>query len=171
MEVVRPVYVGKEANSLEEVEHLLVEDEDEIMNRYDDAAHDPFVRYVVPVLRGMPREQVLRVARLHPDSVKRILAGRVPHGKTAERLALMAVEYARSRLRKRDAEIPKNAVGILRRFTQLSIEQRTCPECGKLVPSKRAAYCSAVCRMQASRRRRGERNGVGGHATSPPPQD
>ena len=83
VEVVRPVYVGKEANSLEEVEHLLIEDEDEIMNRYEDAAHDPFVRYVVPVLRGMPREQVLRVARLHPDSVKRILAGRVPHGKTA----------------------------------------------------------------------------------------
>ena len=62
VEALQVVYVGKETNRLEEVQHGLIEDEDEVMNEYPDPSNDPFLRFVVPVLKDIPRDHSRRSA-------------------------------------------------------------------------------------------------------------
>jgi hypothetical protein len=99
VEVIRPVYVGKESNHHEEVEHLLIEDEDEVMNEYFDPRNDPFVRFVVPVLKTMSRRSIVTLSGLNASTVKRIRAGKQrPHTKNRQRLREIAAQYARTAL-------------------------------------------------------------------------
>ena len=82
---IRPVYVGKESNRLEEVQHGLIEDEDEVMTEYRDTANDPFVRFVVPVLRTMPVRSA-EVLGISARTFKRARAGTArPASETGQR--------------------------------------------------------------------------------------
>ena len=154
VEAIRVVYTGKESNRLEDVLHGLIADEDEVINEYRDPSNDPFVVFVVPVLRGMPRERLVALSGMHADSVKRILAGRVPRAKVQARLTSIAVEHAREVLGSRGVEVPKNSVAILHRCLEVSRGgQRTCPVCGEPIVNERKTYCSAACRVKAHRRR------------------
>jgi hypothetical protein len=153
VKALQTVYVGKETNRLEEVQHGLIEDEDEVMNEYPDPSSDPFVLFVAPVLRGMPRERLVALSEIHADSVKRILAGRVPRAKVRARLTAIAVEYAREILSSRGVALPNDSVAVLHRCLEVCRDgQRVCPVCGRPVASKRATYCGARCRVRANRR-------------------
>jgi hypothetical protein len=153
VEAMRVVYTGKESNRLEDVLHGLIADEDEVTNEYRDPNNDPFVLFVVPVLKSMRRERLVALSDMHADSVKRILAGRVPRAKVRERLTSIAAEHARKVLSSRGDEVPKSSVAVLHRCLEVSRGgQRTCPMCGEPVTSARATYCGARCRVRANRR-------------------
>ena len=153
VEALQVVYVGKESNRLEEVQHGLIEDEDEVMNEYPDPSNDPFVRFVVPVLKDMPRGQLTTLCELHPDSLKRIIAGRRPRADTRERLTSLAVTHVRQALASRDVQTPENSLALLRRYVDIyGRRERMCPVCGGPVRSTRATYCGARCRVKANRR-------------------
>ena len=154
VEALEVAYVGKESNRLEEVQHGLIEDEDEIMNEYPDPSKDPFLKFVVPVLKDIPRDQLAALCELHPDSLKRIIAGRRPHAKMRERLSSIAIAHAREALASREIEAPKNGFALLRCYVAVCGQhQRTCPVCGEPVVSPRATYCGARCRVRANRHR------------------
>ena len=115
MEVIRPVYVGKESNHLEEVEHLLIEDEDEVMNEYFDPRNDPFVRFVVPVLRTMTLSQLVAKSGLNLSTIKRIRAGKQrPHALNQKVLTQLAVQHARAFLAANGQDVPREDYAVLR---------------------------------------------------------
>lgn len=119
VEVVRPVYVGKESNHLEEVEHLLIEDEDEVMNEYADARNDPFARFVVPVLRTMSRRSIVNLSGLDQSTVKRIRAGKQqPHAKNRDRLREIAAKHARAALGGSGDKTPSNDFLMMKLYLQ-----------------------------------------------------
>ena len=151
-------YVGKESNRLEEAQQGLIDEEDELLNEYDDPANDPFVLRVVPTLARMPRERrlaELAEADLHPRTLERVIAGgQRPHRKTRGAFAEMALRYARQELERAGIEIPKDDLDVLIRFLQVAGDRpNVCPICGEPVTSERATYCSARCRKRANRLR------------------
>ena len=153
VEALQVVYVGKESNRLEDVEHGWIKDEDEVMTEYVDPSNDPFVRLVVPVLKDMPRGQLTTLCELHPDSLKRIIAGRRPRASTRERLTSIAIAHAREALVTREVEAPTNSLALLHSYIEeCGSRPRTCPVCGEPVQSARATYCGARCRVKANRR-------------------
>jgi hypothetical protein len=153
VEALEVAYVGKESNRLEDVEHGWIKDEDEVMTEYVDPSNDPFVRFVVPVLRDLQRDQLAALCELHPDSLKRVIAGRRPRASTRERLTAIAVTHARETLVSHEAETPDSSLALLRRYVEVyGPRDRTCPVCGEPVHSMRATYCGARCRVKANRR-------------------
>ena len=153
VEALQVVYVGKESNRLEEVQHGLIEDEDEVMNEYPDPSNDPFIRFVMPVLKDMPRGQLVTACALHPDSLKRIIAGRRPRVSVRERLSSIAIDHAREGLASREVDAPTNSLALLHSYIEVcGSRPRTCPVCGEPVRGARATYCGARCRMRANRR-------------------
>jgi hypothetical protein len=99
VEALEVVYVGKETNRLEEVQHGLIEDEDEVMNEYFDPRNDSFVRFVVPVLKTMSRRSLVNLSGLDASTIKRIRAGKQrPHAKNRQRLREIAAQYAHTAL-------------------------------------------------------------------------
>lgn len=152
VEAMRVRYVGKESNRLEDVQNGLIEDEDDVMEEYADPSNDPFRLSVVPVLKNMPRERLVTLSGLHQDSIKRILAGRMPRARTRDRLFSIAVGHAREALAEREIETLKNSLAVLHQYLEVcGHRHRTCPVCGEAVASERATYCSARCRVRASR--------------------
>ena len=154
VEALEVAYVGKESNRLEDVEHGWIKDEDEVMNEYVDPSNDPFVRFVVPVLRDIQRDQLAALCELHPDSLKRVIAGRRPRASTRERLTAIAVNHARETLASHEAETPDSSLALLRRYVEvygprdsdLPGVRRACAQ------HARATYCGARCRVKANRR-------------------
>jgi hypothetical protein len=94
------VQIGKESNRLEDVEARLVHDVDNVSTEYRDRRRDPFWILVIPVLRGMPRTQLLKETGLSRNALKSILAGRAwARQKTMLMLTRAAAKFAKSLLK------------------------------------------------------------------------
>jgi hypothetical protein len=92
--------IGKESNRLEDVEAKLVHDLDDVSTEYRDRRRDPFWILVIPVLRGMPRTQLLKETGLSKNALKSILAGRAwARQKTMLMLTRAAAKFAKSWLK------------------------------------------------------------------------
>ena len=117
VEVLQVVYVGKESNRLEEVQHGLIEDEDEVMNEYPDPSNDPFSRFVVPVLRTMALSPLVEESGLNLSTIKRIRAGKQwPHAKNRQSLREIAATHARAALRDASERAPSNDIAAMNRY-------------------------------------------------------
>ena len=114
VEALQVVYVGKESNRLEEVQHGLIEDEDEVMNEYPDPSNDPFVRFVVPVLRTMALSPLVKESGLNLSTIKRIRAGKQwPHARNRRALTELAVRHARAILASNGRDVPIEDSAVL----------------------------------------------------------
>jgi hypothetical protein len=87
-------YVGKESNSLEEVESGLVHSAENVYTGYPDQRRDEFETKVLPVLRKIPPEALVKMSGLSPTTIKDTLAGRSrPYPENRERLATIAKQF------------------------------------------------------------------------------
>ena len=83
-------YIGKESNSLEEVEAGLHHSAENVYTEYPEPRRDEWHTKILPVLRKIP-PTILEQSGLSPRTIMYALAGeRRPHRKNQERLAAIA---------------------------------------------------------------------------------
>jgi len=91
----RAVYVGKESNRHEDVDHGLVHDIADVRATYHDPREDPWATQMVPLLRRLPRQRVAKLAGLSARTVQAVRNGRsVPSAGTRRALLRAAVVHA-----------------------------------------------------------------------------
>jgi hypothetical protein len=82
------MYVGKESNSLEEVDAGLVHSPENIYTIYTDPRRDEWQTKILPALRKILPALLVKMSGLSPTTIKDTLAGRSrPYPKNRERLA------------------------------------------------------------------------------------
>lgn len=114
VEAIGVAYIGKESNKLEEIEDGYIHDLGEVLNEYTDARGDVFTTLVLPVLRKMPLQVIVRESRLNPSTVKRIRAGRQrPHPHNLTTLSQVAARHARARLGQAGVPAPPDDAAAL----------------------------------------------------------
>jgi hypothetical protein len=113
-------HIGKESNRLEEAQTGLVEDSDEILNRYGDPNLDVFRELVVPVLRRLGVRETARRTGLGLGSVSAALSGRsTPRARAISRYAEVAVGYAIEILAIARIDAAESDLGKLRQASAL----------------------------------------------------
>jgi hypothetical protein len=81
-------YIGKESNSLEEVDAGLIHSAENVYTEYPDPRRDEWQTKIVPALRGIPLSRLQAETGLSRSTLFEVLAGRSrPHRKNRERLA------------------------------------------------------------------------------------
>ena len=80
-------YVGKESNSLEEVEAGLIHSPENVYTVYPDPRRDEWQTKILPALRKMPLSFLVKMSGLSRSTLIEVRAGRSrPHRKNQERL-------------------------------------------------------------------------------------
>jgi hypothetical protein len=86
------VYVGKEANKLEEVEAALEQDPEVICTAYQDPKRDPWRTQVLPVLRRLPEANLAQAAGISRRRLLDLLTEQAqPHHTTGAVLSRLAL--------------------------------------------------------------------------------
>lgn len=81
-------YVGKESNSLEEVDAGLIPSAENVYTEYIDRRRDEWQTKILPALRKIPPPILVKMTGLSPTTIKDTLADRSrPYPKNRERLA------------------------------------------------------------------------------------
>jgi hypothetical protein len=84
-------YVGKESNSLEEVEADLIHSPENVYTIYTDPRRDEWQTKILPALRKIPVPILTKMSRLSGTTIKDTLAGRSrPYPQNRKRLAALA---------------------------------------------------------------------------------
>jgi len=87
-------YIGKESNSLEEVEAGLIQSPENVYTEYVDPRRDVWQTKILPALRKLPTEILVRESGLSPTTIKDTLAERSrPYPKNREGLASVARKF------------------------------------------------------------------------------
>jgi hypothetical protein len=90
VQIERIKYIGKESNSLEEVESGLIHSEQSVYTEYPDPRRDEWTTKILPALRGTPLARLVKLSGLSRSTLIEIRAGRSrPHRKNRERLAAL----------------------------------------------------------------------------------
>ncbi len=79
-------YIGKESNSLEEVEAGLVHTEENVYTEYPDPKRSIWHTKILPALKKVPRHRLEELTPLSRSALTEIRAGRVPYPKNRELL-------------------------------------------------------------------------------------
>jgi hypothetical protein len=150
--------LGKEANKLEQVQAGLAHQADEVYTRYQAPRRDPFTRLALPVLRTMPREDLLAAEILEESQLREVLAERArPHPDARTKLMNLAVGHARSQLRTTGRDDIGHPLAALHAYLQ-DLAAAGPPACARTGCKKPAlpggAYCGDACRQAAYRERR-----------------
>ncbi|MCZ6858071.1 MAG: hypothetical protein O7F70_08740 [Gemmatimonadetes bacterium] len=99
------VYVGKESNRMEDVEHGVVHDRQDVQDAYTDPRHDEWVTLVVPVLKVVPASVLAQASGLSTRTIKSLRNEHSrPSRKHRQILVRVAVECARNPLARRRPE-------------------------------------------------------------------
>jgi hypothetical protein len=86
-------YIGKESNSLEEVEAGLEHSAGNVYTEYVDRRRDEFQTKILPALRKIPPAILVKMSGLSPTTIKDTLAARSrPYSKNRERLAQIVIK-------------------------------------------------------------------------------
>jgi hypothetical protein len=81
-------YIGKESNSLEEVESGLLHSAENVYTEYPDPRRDEWQTKILPLLRKMPPQPLVKLSGMARSAVIEILRGRSrPHPKNQELFA------------------------------------------------------------------------------------
>jgi hypothetical protein len=93
-------YVGKESNFLEEIESEFLHDPEEVQQKYLDPREEDWARYVVPILKLMPRAELARMANVTARFIQLLRNGskRRPSRTVRAKLTRAAADYAREKL-------------------------------------------------------------------------
>jgi len=87
VEIEQIKYIGKESNSLEEVETGMVHSEQSVYTEYPDPRRDEWQTKVLPALKEIPLSDLAMATAMSPSALKEIRAGRSrPHRKNQQRL-------------------------------------------------------------------------------------
>jgi hypothetical protein len=93
VEVAHIKYIGKESNSLEDVEAGLIHSAENVYTEYVDPRRDEWQTVILPVLKKMPLVDLVKLSRLARSTLIEIRAGRSrPHRKNRELLAAVVRE-------------------------------------------------------------------------------
>jgi hypothetical protein len=104
-------YIGKESNSLEEVESGLAHAEESVYTEYPDPRRDEWITTILPVLKKVPLHIVVNMSGMSRSQLKEIRAGRSrPHPKNHELLVRIAEELIEKKARPRKEKVKRNAV-------------------------------------------------------------
>jgi len=88
-------YIGKESNSLEDVDAGLIHSEHGVYTEYRDSRRDEWIIKIVPALKQVPLAELLEKSGMSRSALFEVLAGRsVPHPKNRDRLAEIARELS-----------------------------------------------------------------------------
>ena len=80
-------YIGKESNSLEEVEAGIEHSAEKVYTEYPDRRRDEWKMKILPALRKIPPKVLVKMSGLSPTTIKDALAGRSrPYRRNQERL-------------------------------------------------------------------------------------
>jgi hypothetical protein len=80
-------YVGKESNSLEEVEADLIHSQENVYTIYTDPRCDEWQTKILPALRKIPPAVLVKMSGLSPTTIKDTLASRCrPYPQNRKRL-------------------------------------------------------------------------------------
>jgi hypothetical protein len=83
-------YVGKESNSLEEVDAGLIHSPENVYTIYTDRRRDEWQTKILPALRKIPPAALVKMSGLSPTTIKDTLAGRSrPYPQNRKRLAAL----------------------------------------------------------------------------------
>jgi hypothetical protein len=135
------VQIGKESNRLEDVEARLIHDLDDVSTEYRDRRRDPFWTLVIPVLRGIPRTQLLKETGISKNALKNILAGRA----WARQKTMLMLTRAAA---KSQGPCSRRKVDPCKRMTLL---RATHSSTTRTYESKGIAVCSMYWRMRRLR--------------------
>lgn len=84
-------YIGKESNSLEEVETGLIHSAENVYTEYVDRRRDEFQTKILPALRKIPPAVLVKISGLSPTTIKDTLRGRSrPYRKNQQLLASLS---------------------------------------------------------------------------------
>jgi hypothetical protein len=84
-------YIGKESNSLEDVEAGLIHSEHGVYTEYPDSRRDEWEVKILPALKRIPVPDILRECEMSRSALFEVLAGRSrPHRANREKLAAIA---------------------------------------------------------------------------------
>jgi hypothetical protein len=111
------VYIGKEANKLDERFNGLATGPEEYLAQYVDPEHTLWTELVLPVLATMDRGEVARRSGLSRRTIERYMYGAMrPHQRHEAMVTQIAVERARLRLVEKSIEPPRSEEAILHRY-------------------------------------------------------
>jgi hypothetical protein len=92
-------YIGKESNSLEEVEAGLVHSMQNVYTEFSDPRRDEWATKILPVLRKIPVAMLQEQTGMSQRALRNIWAGRSrPHRKNQELLSALARQFERDEL-------------------------------------------------------------------------
>jgi hypothetical protein len=80
-------FIGKESNSLEDVDAGLIHSEHGVYTEYSDPARDEWQLEILPALQKLPLRALVKESGLTERALQKIRAGRRPHPKNQELLA------------------------------------------------------------------------------------
>jgi hypothetical protein len=81
-------YIGKESNSLEDVEARLIHSEHGVYTEYTDPRRDEWAIKVLPALKEMPIADLVKQSGMSRSALFDVLAGRSrPHRRNREKVA------------------------------------------------------------------------------------
>jgi len=95
-------YIGKESNSLVEVESGLIHSAQSVYTEYPDPRRDTWQTKILPALRRVPLKQLVRVSGMSSSALKEMWSGRSrPHPRNQKILAPLwrNIEQKRKRVR------------------------------------------------------------------------
>ena len=111
------VYIGKEANRVEEAEVGLIHKLGEVLDAYADLRRGPWERLVRPVLKDIPARWLEERTGLSRRTIQRLRNGHATPRQAHETiLAERAVEFAKARLDSRGRDIRDQGDAILRKY-------------------------------------------------------
>jgi hypothetical protein len=114
------VYIGKEANRVEEAEAGLIHKLGEVLDAYADLRRGPWERLVRPVLKDIPARWLQERTGLSRRTIQRLRNRHSrPQPSHATVLSETAAEFARHRLQQIDAAYPASSLGQLSRCIEM----------------------------------------------------
>ena len=90
-----PRFIGKESNKLEEVEERSAPDAGDVYTEYPDRRRDEWNTRILPILKAMPIEELIKRSGLSRRALYMIRAGRRPQPENAANLKSIAREQGK----------------------------------------------------------------------------
>jgi hypothetical protein len=121
------VYIGKEANRVEEAEAGLIHKLREVLDAYADLRRGPWERWVRPVLKDIPAWWLEKETGLSRRTIQRLRNGYSrPRAEHEAALSAAAAEFAASAQRDQGIDLPESDIACL----HLYLESRPPQESG-----------------------------------------
>jgi len=86
-------FIGKESNRLEEAEAGSIHSRGDVYTEYPDERRDEWATTILPIIKTMPMQKLMKLSGLSRSTLQAIRAGRRPHAKNQAILAGIARQF------------------------------------------------------------------------------